>query len=244
MKFNKKFLLVLPFFLVTIATFRFVKDRLSPLRFTGTVEATQVIISSRLSSNILKTEVSEGDFVIKNAKLLSLDCEDINVTYSRFKEDFDRARNLSKSGSTSKESYDKAYSLYKEIEIKRNWCDLKSPIEGIITNRFHEAGEYVTPGTKLFSILDQNDFWVYFYIPQTFINRFKLNDHVKMILPETNELFQGKITKINENAEFTPKNVQTFDERARLVYGIKVKLDNSKGRLKPGMSVDWEIEKK
>ena len=84
---------------------------------------------------------------------------------------------------------------------------------------------------------------MYFYIPQTLINRFNTGDAVSTVLPETNESFQGKIVKINETAEFTPKNVQTYDERARLVYGVKVKVDNRKNRLKPGMSLDWEISK-
>ena len=63
-----------------------------------------------------------------------------------------------------------------------------------------------------------------------------------LILPEANVTFQGKILKINETAEFTPKNVQTFDERARLVYGIKVEVENKDNLLKPGMSLDMEIK--
>ena len=63
---------------------------------------------------------------------------------------------------------------------------------------------------------------MYFYIPQTLINRFNTGDAVSTVLPETNE---------------------TYDERARLVYGVKVKVDNKENRLKPGMSLDWEISK-
>ena len=243
MKFNKKYLLIVPLVIITIATVKFIKDKLSPMRISGTVEATQVILSSRISSNIKNIAFNEGDSIKKDIVLVNLDCEDINVTYARLLDDYDRAKKLLSSGAGSKESYEKSKSLFNEIEVKKSWCLIKSPIDGVITNSFREVGEYVTPGTKLVSILDKNDYWVYFYIPQTLINRFNTGDAVSTILPETNESFQGKILKINETAEFTPKNVQTYDERARLVYGVKVKVENKENRLKPGMSLDWEISK-
>lgn len=243
MKFNKKFLLIIPLFIISLATVSFLKDKFSPLQFSGTVEATQVVLSSRLNSNIKGIEVKEGDLVKKDSKLLELDCEDINVTYARLFDDYDRAKKLSNSGAGSKESFEKAKSLFNEIEVKKSWCEIKSPIDGVITNNFHEVGEYVTPGTKLMSVLDKNDYWIYFYIPQTLINRFNAGDSLTLLLPETKDTFQGKIVKINETAEFTPKNVQTFDERARLVYGVKVKVENKNERLKPGMSLTWEIKR-
>lgn len=243
MKFNKKYLLIIPLVIIVIATVKFIKDKLSPMRISGTVEATQVVLSSRISSNIKNIAFNEGDSIKKDIVLVNLDCEDINVTYARLLDDYDRAKKLLSSGAGSKESYEKSKSLFNEIEVKKSWCFIKSPIDGVITNSFREVGEYVTPGTKLVSILDKNNYWVYFYIPQTLINRFNTGDAVSTVLPETNESFQGKIVKINETAEFTPKNVQTYDERARLVYGVKVKVDNRKNRLKPGMSLDWEISK-
>lgn len=242
MKFNKKYLLIIPVIIISVATAKFFKDKFSPMRFSGTVEATQIVLSSRLNSNIKTINVKEGDLVKKDSILISLDCEDINVTYDRVFDDFDRAKRLLKSGAGSKESFEKAKSLFNEVEVKKSWCEIKSPIDGVITNSFHEVGEYVTPGTKLLSVLDKKDYWVYFYISQNLINKFNAGDSMTLILPEANVTFQGKILKINETAEFTPKNVQTFDERARLVYGIKVEVENKDNRLKPGMSLDMEIK--
>ncbi len=243
MKLNKKLLILIPVAIVAVVGSRFLTDRFSAMKFSGTVEATQVELSSRLNSNILAIEVKEGDLVKKDSILLNLDCEDINLTYERLLDDFERAKKLSNSGVAPKESFDKAKFLYKEVEIKKSWCTIRSPIDGVITNRFHEVGEYVMPGTKLLTVLDKNDYWVYFYVPQTLVNRFKVGDGVSTLLAETNETFEGKVIKINEIAEFTPKNVQTYDERARLVYGIKVRITNKDSRLKPGMSLDLEIEK-
>jgi HlyD family secretion protein len=243
MNFNKKYLLIIPIIIISVATMNFLKDKFSPMRFSGTVEATQIVISSRLNSNIKNIEIKEGDIVKKDSILISLECEDINVTFSRLFDDYDRAKKLLTSGAGSKESFEKAKSLFNEIEVKKSWCDIKSPIDGVVTNNFHEVGEYVTPGTKLLSVLDKNNYWVYFFIPQTLINKFNPGDSINLVLPETSETFLGKVIKINETAEFTPKNVQTFDERARLVYGIKVKVENKENRLKPGMSLDMEIKR-
>lgn len=243
MNFNKKYLLIIPVLIISVATIKFLKDRFSPMRFSGTVEATQIVISSRLNSNIKSIAVNEGELVKKDTILINLDCEDINVTFARLFDDYDRAKKLSTSGAGSKESFEKAKSLFNEVEIKKGWCEIKSPLDGVITNIFHEIGEYVTPGTKLLSVLDKNNYWVYFYIPHTLINKFNTGDSINLILPETNDTFPGKVIKINESAEFTPKNVQTFDERARLVYGIKVKVENKENRLKPGMSLDMEIKR-
>lgn len=243
MSFNKKYLLLIPVVLITILTVKFLKDRFSPMRFSGTVEATQVVVSARLSSNISSISVHEGDQIQKDSDLLKLDCEDVFEALKRLSQDYERAKNLLKSGAGSKESLDQTKSRYEEAQIKESWCTIKSPLDGIVINKFHEVGEYVNSGTKLFTILDKKDFWVYFYIPQTLINRFKVGEDVSTILPETKEIITGKIIKINETAEFTPKNVQTYDERARLVYGIKVKVENKDGHLKPGMTLDFEIEK-
>lgn len=243
MKFKKKYLLLIPLILLIAATVNFLKDHFSPFRFSGTVEATQIIISSRISGNIQTISIKEGDLVKVDSELLKVDCKDIEVMFDRLADDYQRARKLSNSGATSKESMDKASSLFKEAEIKKSWCTIKSPIDGIVTNKFREVGEYVTPGTKLFSVLDQDDYWAFFYIPQNLINRFKVGELINTILPETKEVFEGRIIKINETAEFTPKNVQTYDERARLVYGIKIKIPNNQRRLKPGMTLEIEIEK-
>ena len=102
MKFNKKYLLIIPLVIIVIATVKFIKDKLSPMRISGTVEATQVILSSRISSNIKNIAFNEGDSIKKDIVLVNLDCEDINVTYARLLDDYDRAKKLLSSGAGSK----------------------------------------------------------------------------------------------------------------------------------------------
>ena len=131
MNFNKKYLLIIPLVIIVIATVKFNKDKLSPMRISGTVEATQIILSSRISSNIKNIAFNEGDSIKKDIVLVNLDCEDINVTYARLLDDYDRAKKLLSSGAGSKESYEKSKSLFNEIEVKKSWCLIKSPIDGV-----------------------------------------------------------------------------------------------------------------
>lgn len=243
MKFNKKFLLVVPVFIITIAAIRFIKDKIGPFRVSGTVEATQVIVSARLNSALSEILIQEGDLVKKGDVLMKLDCEDVTINFERSREDFERIQKLYRSGTTSQESLDKVRTVFLDSQVRRNWCTVRSPIDGVVVHRFREAGEVVAPGTRLLSVLDPHDYWVYFYLPHNLIHRMKIGEQVKTLLPEAGKAFFGKIIKINEYAEFTPKNVQTFDERTRLVYGVKVMLHDIGNTIKPGMSLDFEIEK-
>ena len=83
------------------------------------------------------------------------------------------------------------------------------------------------------------DIWAYFYVPYGMLYKLSVGQRVVGILPEADGMqFDGRIIKINENAEFTPKNVQTRDERTRLVYGIKVQFENPDLVLKAGMTIE------
>ncbi len=243
MKFNIKYLLIIPVLIVAFGIIRFARDKLAPFRLSGTVEATQIIVSSRMKSIIEKIIVEEGAVVQKDAELAKLDCQETELALELSKSSFERNEKLFKTGTASLENFEKSKTAYLNEKIRKSWCSIKSPVEGIVTHKFKESGEIVTPGTRLFAVLDPNDYWAFFYIPHNILHRFKLGQKIKTFLPESGDEFSGEIIKINENAEFTPKNVQTFDERSRLVYGVKVKLTNRDSLLKPGMSLDIEVEK-
>jgi HlyD family secretion protein len=89
-----------------------------------------------------------------------------------------------------------------------------------------------------------NDVWAYVYVDQPLLVQLSLGQEVTGILPELNDKpIPGKIIHIKGEAEFTPKNVQTRKERTRLVYGIKVKFDNTEMLLKPGMPIEVRFDK-
>lgn len=102
------------------------------------------------------------------------------------------------------------------------------------------------PGTKLLTLANIKDIWAYIYVPQTLVNKLKPGMKLNAYLPEMNDkLFVGKILKVNDEAEFTPKNVQTRTERERLVFGVKVSFlgSNEDEILKPGMTIEIDLNK-
>ena len=124
-----------------------------------------------------------------------------------------------------------------------SWCDPISPLSGVVLNKYHESGEMVTPGTRLFTLANlKDDIYAYIYIPQELVSKLKIGQTLIGYLPELNmQPFSGKIQVISEESEFTPKNVQTREERTRLVYGVKIAFPNNEEILKPGMTIEVKI---
>jgi len=121
-------------------------------------------------------------------------------------------------------------------------AEVRSPAEGTIEVRHVEPGELVGPGSALFSLIDLGRTYVKAYIPEDAGGRVKLGGAIEAVSDSfPGRTFSGTIGLISDEAEFAPKNVQTKEERLKLVYMIKSDLPNSDGALKPGMPVDVRI---
>lgn len=116
-------------------------------------------------------------------------------------------------------------------------CRLTSPMNGTILSKFVEENEMVSPGKAMYKIADLSILNLRVYITADQLALVKLNDKVKVKTDDGKGGFNetdGQITWINSKAEFTPKTIQTKDERANLVYAMKVKVKNN-GQFKIGM---------
>lgn len=210
--------------------------------YAGTVEATEVDLSARVNTVISRVNVREGDTVKSGQVLVELEGADLRVAAANAERDYARAVQLLKAGSMTKGDYDRQKYRYDDARIRVDWLTVDSPINGTVLTRYHEPGEMVMPGTKLLTLADLGIVWAYVYIPQPLLAVVKPGMQVETYIPESNmQKITGSIVKVNEEAEFTPKNVQTRKERTRLVYGVKVELRNADGLLKPGMSVEVKL---
>jgi membrane fusion protein YbhG len=117
---------------------------------------------------------------------------------------------------------------------------LKSPVGGIVTSRLVDAGELIAPRTAVAVITDLDRAWANVYVDEPVVPRLSLGQTIP-IVTDAQQRLDGKITFISPKAEFTPRNVQTAEERTKLVYRIKVTTDNRQGVLKSGMPVEAEI---
>lgn len=223
-----------------------VKMALTPKDFSyaGTLEATKVDLSAQLSSTIASVAVREGDAVIALQELVILACEDVKIASKLANQNYDRHQRLFKAGTVSQDMLDQVKNKKEEIDLRLKWCSVTSPIHGRVLSRYREPGEWVNPGMKLLTLANIKDIWTYIYVPQQEVSKLKIGQKIIGIVPEIpGRRFEGQIIKINSEAEFTPKNVQTQSERTRLVFGIKVSFlgANNDEILKPGMTIEIKL---
>ncbi|WP_347488813.1 HlyD family secretion protein [Desulfoscipio sp. XC116] len=118
--------------------------------------------------------------------------------------------------------------------------DLKiyCPISGVVLSRNYEVGEYVQMGSSLASVADLNDLWIKVYIPTVDLPFIKLGQQVQFTVSGTDKVFKGEVEEIAAKGEFTPKTIQTQQERANVVFAVEIKINDAGGALKPGMPAD------
>ena len=240
------------------------------IKVSGNIEATDIRLSFRVGGKISQLLTDEGK-VIKTGDILArLETDELTkvkdeaeaylkaaeAQYALDKADSDRAENLFQAGSISAQKRDfaktKADADRANVEALKatldlantrlGFADLTSPIDGFVLVKSAEAGEVVQMGSTIFTVANLHDIWLTAYINETDLGRVKLNQTAD-IRTDTypNKVYKGRISFISQEAEFTPKQIQTTEERVKLVYRIKIKVDNTNLELKPGMPADGYI---
>jgi HlyD family secretion protein len=119
---------------------------------------------------------------------------------------------------------------------------LVAPLDGVVLVKAAEAGEVIAAGSTIVSLGDLEHPWLRAYVSELDLGRVKLGAKVNLSTDSfPGKVYEGRISFIASEAEFTPKQIQTKEERAKLVYRIKVEVDNSHHELKNNMPVDGEI---
>ena len=124
-----------------------------------------------------------------------------------------------------------------QMELAINRCKIRNPIKGIVLNKFAEQSEIAMPGKALYKIADLNNMYIRVYVSETQLSEIKIGQKVKVQIDQGKNKFkkyEGNISWISSTAEFTPKIIQTKEERVNLVYALKVLVKND-GYLKIGM---------
>jgi HlyD family secretion protein len=123
--------------------------------------------------------------------------------------------------------------------VQLGYATLLSPISGVVLSENIESGEFVQPGTPVVTIGDIENVWLRVYINETDLGRVKLGQKAKIVTDTyPGKFYEGRVSFISSEAEFTPKNVQTQEERVKLVYRMKIDIHNPEMELKPGMPAD------
>ncbi len=135
-----------------------------------------------------------------------------------------------------------AASAIEVIDIQIGYSKLNAPLSGVVLVKNAEPGEFVVPGGSVVTLGDVEKPWLKAFINEDDLGKVKLGQKASVTTDSyPGKVYPGKITFIASEAEFTPKNVQTAKERVKLVYRIKVSLENPHRELKPGMPADGRI---
>ena len=124
-------------------------------------------------------------------------------------------------------------------------CRIEAPVSGIVLTRYRNAGEAVAPGQSVFEIGRRDSVHLDFFVPQGGLSALHLRDEVRIrIEGETKDQVQhvaAVVSFISSEAEFTPKNTQTRESRAELVYRVRAVASSQNGLLKRGLPVEiWQ----
>ncbi len=237
---------------------------------SGTIEVTEVDISGKISGRIEQINVEEGAGV-KAGQLLAVLAHDelkaqqesadqqaqqLKLQAGNAGDNYKRAKDLYKAGGYSKQALDRDETLFQvtshqyesavqnlnQIKAQAENAFLYSPIDGVVLQKNAEAGEIASPGMSLLTIGNLSKPWLKIYIPEYKTGKVKLGASARVMIDTfPGKEMQGTVTYISSTAEFTPKNVQTKEDRVRLVYAVKIALDNKNGMFKPGMPADAVI---
>jgi HlyD family secretion protein len=138
---------------------------------------------------------------------------------------------------------EQAQAALKLAKTRLDYARVFSPLKGVTLSKNIEPGEYVAPGTPVVTIGDMDHVWLRAYIEETDKGRVKPGQRAWLTTDAyPGKRYEGRVSFIADEAEFTPKNVQTQKQRVKLVYRIKIDLDNPSWELSPGMPADAEIE--
>lgn len=240
------------------------------LVLSGNVEVTEVNVGFKIPGRVVKLLTDEGRTVKGGDRIALLDSaeyeslvaqsraavKNAEAALDKAEKDFDRAVVLYDNGAISSQQMDAAQTTHDLAAAQRQQASaalrtaearlrdtvLYAPLSGVVLRKNVEEGETVTAGTAVYTIGDMESPWVKVYVKEDKLGWVKLGQKAAVSVDSyPGKVYDGVVTYISSEAEFTPKNVQTKEERVKLVFGVKVSVKNVNDELKPGMPADVKI---
>lgn len=219
---------------------------------SGTIEAEESQVSSLLSGRIVSIDTDEGSrvkagdplFAI-DATLLKLQVDQANAGLRAAKAALRQAKDDDKSDAeiaAAQAQVQQAQAAVSMAKTQVGYATVKSPADGIVTAVAVHVGENAAPGKALATLSDLSALHVSVFVPETQIGRVKLGQTATISADGAPKDYTGTVGFIATESEFTPNAIETKDQRVKLVYEVRVTVEESESFLKPGMPVDVVIE--
>lgn len=225
---------------------QFVKGQ--PLVYLQNEEIQADVDYSKAGLDAARRGVDQARADYENSRRERIRGEDLFRAGSLAKQDLDRLRTKEQVAlarwQASRSSSTQLEAVVRRSQSRMNEITLYAPIDGVVMSRNFEIGEVVLPGASILSIANLNSVRLNVYVPGPELSRLVVGANATVSVDGTNRKWKGLVESISDQAEFTPKNVQTADARARLVYEVRVRIQNPDFTLKPGMPADAILDKK
>jgi HlyD family secretion protein len=206
---------------------------------------------AQISFNLAEQDKERMDNLFKSQTITKKQHDDATANYeitlarlNSAKENLDKMKNLARPEELkqAEANLNKVIANVNLLQKNLNDCYVTSPSSGFITKKFVEIGETAGMMSSLFQVADLNTVELAIYVSETELGKVKLGQQAEINVDTyPDKSFEGTVIYISPQAEFTPKNIQTKDERTKLVFQVKIKIDNPEFELKDGMPADAEI---
>lgn len=201
------------------------RDKKNELQLTGTLELTEHGVGVPVLGRIASLLVDEGDEVKMGQVLATTD------RYAQTARDYNRLVELLAKGGANQQQVEQA-------ELSMQDQRVLSPVNGVVLTKVHDTGEVVDAKSPILILGDRSKLWVRVFVPEGIINQIKMEQPVTLRFDGLNQGYKGHVSYISPEGEFTPRNVQTPEERVTQTFAVKVTLDETQTFLRPGVAAD------
>jgi HlyD family secretion protein len=222
-----------------------------PNSYQGWVEANLIFVAPDETGRIETLAVREGEIVTSGAPLYALDADlqraEVNMnmaTVANTKAAFERAQQLSKTGSGTLRDFDNAQAALREAEARLNSSQtrlgrrvMNSPVSGTVQQVYFRPGEMVAAGRPILALLPPGNLKIRFFVPESVLPRVAHGDRVAVACDGCPPGLGATVSFISKSAEFTPPVIYSLEERAKLVFLIEA-LPEKPERFRVGQPID------
>ncbi|MCC6496975.1 MAG: efflux RND transporter periplasmic adaptor subunit [Propionibacteriaceae bacterium] len=219
------------------------------LQESGSVEANEYQVAAALSGRVTAVRVAEGDQVTKGQELVRLDRSAAKLSLEQARQGVKAARAAVTNAkddddfteadiAAARARLRQAEAAVKLAEVQLGYTIVTAPRAGTIVSVTTNTGQNAGPGRTMLTMIDPADLFVRVFVAETEIGKVKLGQAATLTTDSSAETFSGSVSFIATHAEFTPNNVQTREQRVKLVFEVRVRVSDATGTLKAGMPVD------
>ncbi len=206
------------------------KNDVYSTNYSGTLELTEHVLGAKLPGRLTTLTVKEGDLVKASQLLATLD------HYEQAKKDLERTQELFKSGGATAQAVEYAQLTLQDQQIV-------SPIDGVVLVKAADIGEMLQAGAGVLVIGNPQEQWIKVFLPEGLMGQVKLGQKTSIRVDGIDKAYEGHVSFIGTKGEFTPRNLQSKEDRMTQVFALKVVVDHPDESIHPGVSAQVEFKK-